>query len=155
MDNLRIILFAALAFILMLLWQAWVEDYGAAPSPVAADNGVPGTASPISEEVPPAPVADATAEAGAPLPPGAKSAGVLSQGERVVVTTDGPPDDVIARQGVAALCQFREQSAGALHLDAFDGRLLARRRSCRLFLSGLANKNVRCSGTALASSYSS
>lgn len=32
MDNLRLILFFALAFILLLLWQAWEKDYGPAPA---------------------------------------------------------------------------------------------------------------------------
>ena len=30
MDNVRIMLFAALAFILLLIWQAWERDYGTA-----------------------------------------------------------------------------------------------------------------------------
>jgi len=36
MDNLRLILFFALAFIGLLLYQAWMEDYG--PKPSAAEN---------------------------------------------------------------------------------------------------------------------
>ncbi len=31
MDNQRLFLFVALSFVLLLLWQAWVEDYGPAP----------------------------------------------------------------------------------------------------------------------------
>ena len=31
MDNLRLILIFALAFVLLLLYQAWVKDYGAPP----------------------------------------------------------------------------------------------------------------------------
>jgi YidC/Oxa1 family membrane protein insertase len=35
MDNLRLILFFALAFIGLMLYQAWMEDYGATPEPVS------------------------------------------------------------------------------------------------------------------------
>ena len=35
MDNLRLILFFSLAFILLLLWQAWHEDYGQLPQSAA------------------------------------------------------------------------------------------------------------------------
>ena len=35
MDNQRLILFVALSFVLLLLWQAWVEDYGPAPQATA------------------------------------------------------------------------------------------------------------------------
>jgi YidC/Oxa1 family membrane protein insertase len=33
MDNLRLILFFSLAFVLLMLWQAWNEDYGQKPAP--------------------------------------------------------------------------------------------------------------------------
>lgn len=46
MDNFRLILFFALAFVLLLIYQAWMEDYGPRPqvvaeqAPSAADPGV-------------------------------------------------------------------------------------------------------------------
>ncbi|MEN8107330.1 MAG: membrane protein insertase YidC [Pseudomonadota bacterium] len=36
MDNQRLFLFVALSFVVLLLWQAWMEDYGPAP-----ENGAP------------------------------------------------------------------------------------------------------------------
>ncbi|HIP53177.1 MAG TPA: membrane protein insertase YidC [Chromatiales bacterium] len=46
MDNIRLILFFALAFILLMLYQAWVQDYGqtgspAQPAPQQAADGAP------------------------------------------------------------------------------------------------------------------
>jgi YidC/Oxa1 family membrane protein insertase len=41
MDNQRLFLFVALSFVVLLIWQAWMEDYGPAPqegpAPVATD----------------------------------------------------------------------------------------------------------------------
>ena len=37
MDNQRLILFVALSFVLLLIWQAWVEDYGQKPQPVSTE----------------------------------------------------------------------------------------------------------------------
>lgn len=42
MDNLRLILFFALAFILMMLWQAWDKDYGANPQTITSSEMAPG-----------------------------------------------------------------------------------------------------------------
>ena len=47
MDNVRLFLFMALAFLGMLLWQAWHEDY--APAPATSDspqNAAGGSAAP-------------------------------------------------------------------------------------------------------------
>ena len=45
MDNQRLILFVALSFVVLLLWQAWMEDYGPAPEPAAtAQLGEPAVA---------------------------------------------------------------------------------------------------------------
>jgi len=35
MDNQRLLLFVALSFVVLLLWQAWMKDYGPAPEPAA------------------------------------------------------------------------------------------------------------------------
>ena len=59
MDNQRLFLFVALSFVMLLLWQAWVEDYGpvATPEPVAPQTGtateqVPGDMPGGSDDVP-------------------------------------------------------------------------------------------------------
>jgi YidC/Oxa1 family membrane protein insertase len=49
MENLRLFLFFSLAFILLLLWQAWEEDYGPKPTPTVASS---------SAAIPSAPVAN-------------------------------------------------------------------------------------------------
>jgi YidC/Oxa1 family membrane protein insertase len=36
MDNQRLLLFVALSFVVLLLWQAWMKDYGPAPQPRTA-----------------------------------------------------------------------------------------------------------------------
>ncbi len=77
------ILWAALVFVLMLIWQAWEQDYGpqsrtAAPSQQVAEREGPGAPSP-SAEVPSVP---ATRTAPAP------SADALKSGERIRVVTD-------------------------------------------------------------------
>ncbi|UCC55867.1 MAG: membrane protein insertase YidC [Gammaproteobacteria bacterium] len=46
MDNQRLFLFVALSFVLLLLWQAWMEDYGPAPQlapPAATADATPAT----------------------------------------------------------------------------------------------------------------
>jgi YidC/Oxa1 family membrane protein insertase len=35
MDNQRLVLFVSLSFVVLLLWQAWMKDYGPAPEPAA------------------------------------------------------------------------------------------------------------------------
>ncbi len=92
MDTQRLILFIALAFVLLLLWQAWEQDYGPAPSaPVTQD-------SPATQEVPAtsAPVADIPQGAPAEQPPTTTAEGsiptvqehVLQTAERIRVETD-------------------------------------------------------------------
>lgn len=52
MDNLRLILFFALAFILLLLWQAWEKDYGPQPAATAAVESAAGSSDTTSTAVP-------------------------------------------------------------------------------------------------------
>jgi len=51
MDNLRLVLIFSLAFILLLLWQAWQEDYGP-QAPAAVTEQAPGQVPATSPEVP-------------------------------------------------------------------------------------------------------
>ena len=44
MDNIRVVLFAALAFVLLLIWQAWERDYGA-----VSQNNPASTSAPAAE----------------------------------------------------------------------------------------------------------
>ena len=91
MDNLRLILFFSLAFILLLLWQAWNQDYGQPhrSAPVAKDSpaetmdkGVDATAeipsAPVTANVEPAP------EGALPSVPASK----VSESQLISVITD-------------------------------------------------------------------
>jgi YidC/Oxa1 family membrane protein insertase len=79
MDNQRLFLFVALSFVMLLLWQAWVEDYG--PAPQATDSAEvtapAGEAAPATggTDIPAAAPADSTPQASLPdtelLEPGA------------------------------------------------------------------------------------
>ncbi len=66
MDNLRLILFFALAFILLLLWQAWEKDYGPQPAATAAVESTVGSSDTTSSAVPSAVPAAAPAGEGIP-----------------------------------------------------------------------------------------
>ncbi|WP_029132187.1 membrane protein insertase YidC [Sedimenticola selenatireducens] len=58
MDNLRLILFFALAFILMMLWQAWDKDYGAKPQSTVTtetSTGQADTTSSVPSAIPASP----------------------------------------------------------------------------------------------------
>lgn len=54
MDNQRIILFFALSFVLLLIWQAWQQDYGEQPPAPAATSATDNTPAP-PEDVPVSP----------------------------------------------------------------------------------------------------
>lgn len=80
MDNYRLILLLALGLIVMMIWQAWEQEYQpaqpVASSSNAGSNSEPkrATAVPSAPEVGPAPAAPATTE--------------LQHGQRVLATTD-------------------------------------------------------------------
>lgn len=85
MDNKRLILFVALGFVLLLVWQAWVEDYAVQPDlaeapPISREEQA---GAPIAESDVPnvseAPQAQAVPEA---------EEQILRQGQRVRVMTD-------------------------------------------------------------------
>ena len=52
MDNQRLFLFVALSFVMLLLWQAWVEDYGPVATPESADPQTQTTTDLLSDSVP-------------------------------------------------------------------------------------------------------
>jgi len=83
MDNPRVLLAIALSFLILLIWQAWMEDYGPKPQPAqqqAVTDAQPVT--PTAGDLP-----SAATEQG--LPSAAEdSAAQLPEGERVEVVTD-------------------------------------------------------------------
>jgi YidC/Oxa1 family membrane protein insertase len=87
MDNLRLILFFALAFVLLLIYQAWMADYGGAGKPAPVAERPSPTASPApSRPVPDIPKPEAPAQAQSQPP--APSAGNQRQLEPITVDTD-------------------------------------------------------------------
>ncbi len=84
MDNQRLLLFVALSFVVLLLWQAWMKDYGPAPQsqpgPAVTDQPV-STAAP-GEDLPQAGAETATRETFVP------EEIALKTGQEVRVETD-------------------------------------------------------------------
>jgi len=75
MDNLRLILFFALAFVLLLIYQAWMADYGEARKPASFAEHAPATPSPTPSPAVPdlaKPEAPARAHPQPPTPAAAK-----------------------------------------------------------------------------------
>jgi YidC/Oxa1 family membrane protein insertase len=94
MEQQRLFLWLALAFVCMLLWQAWLEDYAQpapAPAPAVVDAGALDAPPPATDDVLPPPAGGA--EDGAlPAVPGLSPAPAVSPareaGDRVRVSTD-------------------------------------------------------------------
>ncbi len=107
MDNVRLILFVTLAFLLLLTYQAWQQDYGPrpgqAPSSTAGDQagqtGAPG--SPGGSNEVPRPVADDRQDApgGDASLPGASAERLIASEGRVVVKTDALRVELDTRGG--------------------------------------------------------
>ncbi len=81
MDNQRLILFLALSMVLMLLWQAWEQQYAPAP-PIGVS--APSTAAPGNSDVPSAPK---TGDGSVPTAQ-ATDLAVTQSAKRITVTTD-------------------------------------------------------------------
>ena len=86
MDFQRLLLFIALAFVLLLMWQAWQEDYGRPQQAQTASQQTRGSADQPSD-LPSAP--QPTGPDGAPAAPDAPSTGpALDSERRIRVETD-------------------------------------------------------------------
>ena len=91
MDFQRLLLFIALAFVLMLLWQAWQEDYGRPAQTAAQQAGSPAVDAP--SDLPAAPQGPGAA-------PEAPAAGpVLESAGRIRVATDVLEAEIDTRGG--------------------------------------------------------
>lgn len=89
MDNQRLILFIALSFVALLLWQAWQADYGPRPvteAPSETTQGQRTAPSAAPNDVPMAPGPAAGGQTAAV--PAAQDRTALPSGQRVRVTTD-------------------------------------------------------------------
>jgi YidC/Oxa1 family membrane protein insertase len=86
MDNQRLFLFVALAFVVLMLWQAWIEDYGPVPqveSPQLQEGQVAAPAAVDTAEDIPSPVKE-TVPGSTPV----AETGLLKTGQPVRVVTD-------------------------------------------------------------------
>lgn len=92
-DQIRPMLFIALAFILFLMWQQWQIDYGPKPAPEPATvaepaNGDAEVPAAVAAEVPAAPATDITASPTPSSAPAAPESALPSGGTTVTVNTD-------------------------------------------------------------------
>jgi YidC/Oxa1 family membrane protein insertase len=87
MDNQRLILLVALAFVLLLIWQAWQQDYAppqaARTTPEGETTQAPTGRAPDSGDVPTAP-----AQSPGSVPSAARASPGLPRGQRIHVRTD-------------------------------------------------------------------
>jgi YidC/Oxa1 family membrane protein insertase len=90
MDNQRLILFIALSFVVLLMWQAWMEDYGQTPAPVETAQTRPGA----EQELPALRPLDDT-----PATPAVDARGLLMPGDSIRVVTDVLDLEISTRGG--------------------------------------------------------
>ncbi len=118
MDNVRLILILALAFVLMLLWQAWEKDYGHRPlATQAPSQSATDVAGPL--EAPAAPPSAAAAAAtpdtgvptvvasGAPAAPATTTTAAQPSGKLVRVRTDALDVEIDTRGGTISSARLR------------------------------------------------
>jgi len=94
MDTIRTMLFAALALVLFMMWQAWEKDYGTvaqvpAPTSTTAQPATPGAA-----DIPSAPAISSDAPAITPAIPSS-----APKGQRIKVSTDVYDIEIDTRGG--------------------------------------------------------
>ncbi|MEJ2565476.1 MAG: membrane protein insertase YidC [Gammaproteobacteria bacterium] len=89
MDNQRLILFAALSVVIVLLWQAWQKDYGPPPQ-VKSPTSTAESTVPSASDIPAAPAGQKkpAAAASSPASPAVAAETGMEKGERIHVQTD-------------------------------------------------------------------
>ncbi|WP_295392054.1 membrane protein insertase YidC [uncultured Thiodictyon sp.] len=87
MENIRLVLVVSLAAVLLLIYQAWMHDYGQVPKEAAMSRSAPtGTSAQVgTPEVPAVPTTPATPEIGGPA---VTETAALSQAPVITVETD-------------------------------------------------------------------
>ncbi|MCL5668929.1 MAG: membrane protein insertase YidC [Gammaproteobacteria bacterium] len=88
MENKKLILYMALAFVLLLIWQAWQQDYGAKPGVTTAQPAAEVPAAPEQPADAPSVPAAAASNADAPAAPGPAPEVLANNGQRIRVSTD-------------------------------------------------------------------
>jgi YidC/Oxa1 family membrane protein insertase len=92
MDNQRLILFIALSFVVLLMWQAWMEDYGQAPAPAPVESTESG---PVTGEALP----ELRSLDEAQVPQAVEDRGLLMTGDSIRVVTDVLDLEISTRGG--------------------------------------------------------
>ncbi len=89
MDNFRLLLFFALAFVLLLLYQAWMEDYGTpAPPPVAATQQQSSSPSSVADSGMPDAVPEVSVDNSVPATAPNGMSSVADTGQVIRIETD-------------------------------------------------------------------
>ncbi len=116
MDNIRLILVLALVFVLMLIWQAWEQDYGPRPSVTTAEQpeATPSEA-PTAPAVKPAQsvVPELASLPSAPMSPAAETSA------RVTVRNDVLVLEIDTRGGTVASAYLKKYAAESGSADRF------------------------------------
>jgi YidC/Oxa1 family membrane protein insertase len=121
MDNIRLILVLALAFVLMLIWQAWEADYGPRPAaPATQATGEPAATPAPTEGATPA--VARTAPSGVPdvsATPAAPAAAPAETSPRVTVRTDVLTLEIDTRGGTIVSALLNRYAAESGSADRF------------------------------------
>ncbi|VAX11208.1 Inner membrane protein translocase and chaperone YidC, long form [hydrothermal vent metagenome] len=140
MDNIRILLFGALAFCLLLIWQAWQRDYGPQPQPIETTAQAPATQGVAT----PAAVSDGTipevqVAPGAPdimAPTAAPKTEVITSAVSISVKTDLLDVEISAQGG----------EIKNVYLRKYPNSLLTPDDKFQLMTSNLVNRFIAQSG---------
>jgi len=130
MDNIRLLLFFALAFISLSLYQAWQEDYGTPPQIAATEQTAVGPSTTGESALPDAPVASvAVPQVGTPS---GDTSGTASASAQVKVRTDVFDMVIDTRGGTVSSAHLREYP---VHLDDTEEKLQLLAPEPRLFIA--------------------
>jgi len=97
MDNPRLLLLIALSFLAMMIWQAWVQDYG--PKPQPTESTTQQAPAGVTSGAAPAPTQDLPAAGTATSAPSVSASQALESGQRISVETDLLHGEIDTRGG--------------------------------------------------------
>ncbi len=140
MDNTRLFLFAALAFVAMLLWQQWQADYGPKPAGLVDRETGQVTPAPGVEVVPDADLPDPATEvtpAGDDAPPAAEP---RAEQQLIRVDTDVVQALIDTRGGVIRSLKLKQYPTSLDRPDDWLELIHSDIDSAHILQSGLQNK---------------
>ncbi len=141
MDNSRLFLYAALAFVGLLIWEQWKADYGPKPEPVVQqervnsniDSSIPANATDIASDLPQAPSQNNSFETG--------SAAADSIGKLIKVETDVVRALIDTRGGVIKSLKLKKYPLDVDSPDDFLELIYNRDSEIYLVQNGLRSSN--------------